>query len=286
MTFPGEGASQLNLVNIVHQEMGLAPLNDSELAKIVEPVQIGGEKGSLIDLSRGTASSTNAAANSTMVAVVPHAGATWFFKFDGSPEAVTAQKPELLSFLKSIAFTADAANFAASPHEQSGTSGNPETAPTSGAPLAADATLPDAGKPSWQVPADWKEVPPTQMLLAKFVISGGDGEADVTVSSFPGEVGGLLANVNRWRRSVGLDPIGEGDLDKSVSSLDVPDGKAMLVDVNGKSPKNGKETRLVGLIWPRDGQTWFYKLMGDSAVTGREKDAFLKFIQSVRYSHG
>ncbi len=55
------------------------------------------------------------------------------------------------------------------------------------------------------------------------------------------------------------------------------------MDVVGQSPKTGKEARLIGVIWPRNGQTWFYKMMGDSAVAGREKDGFLKFIQSVRY---
>ena len=34
---------------------------------------------------------------------------------------------------------------------------------------------------------------------------------------------------------------------------------------------------------PRDGQTWFYKMMGDDATVAREKDAFVKFVQTARY---
>jgi hypothetical protein len=281
MSFPGEGAGQLNLVNIVRGNMGLAPLNDQELAKIVQPVNVGGEKGSLIDLTRGTTSPTNNAVESITVAVVPHGGATWFFKLAGLSEAVAAQKPALLDFLKSVSFNADGVA-PVSPHAQNFAGGN-TVAPSDALPVAngSDAV---PGKPSWTVPAGWKEVSPGSMLLAKFVISGNDGEADVTVSSFAGPVGGPLANVNRWRGQVGLAPIGESDLDKSVSALDVPDGKAMLVDLNGKSPKTGKETRLVGVIWPRDGQTWFYKLMGDAPVAAQQKDAFLKFVQSIRYN--
>jgi hypothetical protein len=285
MSFPDEGASRVDVVNIVRNEMGLAPLSDEDLAKIIQPIEVSGEKGSLIDLTRGTTSPTNNSADSITIAVVPHGGATWFFKLAGVSDVVAAQKPALLAFLKSVSFNADAAA-PISPHGQSFASANTGRVPSEPAPFAGNSPDAAAGKPAWQIPAGWSEVPPTQMLLAKFVINGNDGEADVTVSTFSGPAGGTLPNINRWRGQVGLAPVSEDDLDKAVSSLDVPDGKAMLVDVNGKNPKTGKETRLVGVIWPRDGQTWFYKLMGDAAVTGREKDAFLKFIQSVRYSNG
>ena len=121
------------------------------------------------------------------------------------------------------------------------------------------------------------------MLLAKFNVQNSGASADVTVSSFPGSVGGLLANVNRWRGNVSLDPIAEDDLSKSTSSIDVPGGKAVLVDVSGKSAKTGNDARLIGVIWPRGDQTWFYKFLGDPAVVDHEKDAFQKFVQSVRY---
>ncbi|HZV32961.1 MAG TPA: hypothetical protein VFB72_00155 [Verrucomicrobiae bacterium] len=286
MSFPGEGASRLNVVNIVRQENGLPPLSDEELSKIVVPIEVGGEKGSLIDLTRGTTSPTNNNnTDSITIAVVPHGGATWFFKLAGVSEVVAAQKPAMLDFLKSVSFKAEA-NEPMSPHGQSFASANTGRVPSEQPPFAGSSPDAVSGKPAWQVPPGWSEVPPSQMLLAKFVISGKDGEADVTVSTFAGPAGGTLPNVNRWRGQVGLEPISQEELDKDVSSLDVPDGKAMLVDVNGKSPKTGKEIRLVGVIWPRDGQTWFYKLMGDSAVAARQKDAFLKFIQSVRYSDG
>jgi hypothetical protein len=121
------------------------------------------------------------------------------------------------------------------------------------------------------------------MLLAKYSVAEGDTSADITISFFPGEVGGVLANVNRWRGMVGLPPLATDGLDKATESLDVPGGKAILVDVNGKSAKTGKESRLIGVIWPREGQTWFYKLAGDPSIVDKENAAFRKFVQSVRY---
>jgi hypothetical protein len=283
MSFPGEGASQLNLVNIVRENAGLPDLNGEQLAKIVEPVGIGDSKGSLINLTAATTTSTTASAsNGVMVAVFPHGGVTWFFKLAGAKAAVAAQKPEMLEFLKSVEFVAGASPANLPPMANS--------ANADATPAPADAsqfpTGNASGKPSWQIPSTWKEVQPTEMLLAKFVIGASTGEADVTVSSFPGDVGGVLANVNRWRGSLGLTPIEQEDLSKNVTSLDVPGGKATLVDMTGKSSSTGKPTRLIGVIWPRNGETWFFKLMGDSSVAGGERDAFLKFIQSVSFPNG
>ena len=122
-----------------------------------------------------------------------------------------------------------------------------------------------------------------ELSLARFEIGGSDGKAEVTVSAFPGPAGGLVANVNRWRGQLGLKPVGQSEAEKLVASLDVMGGKAMLVDMNGQHPETGQKIRLISAIVPREGLTWFYKLMGDEAAAGREKAAFIRFVQSVRY---
>ena len=139
------------------------------------------------------------------------------------------------------------------------------------------------GKPAWTVPAGWTEEPPTRMLLAKFSVIDQEARAAITVSSFPGDVGGLLANVNRWRGQVGLPPIAETDLVQAVKQLETQAGNASLVDLAGTDAKTGKKARLAVVIVPRAGQTRFFKIMGDEQVVAREKDAFLKFVQSARF---
>ena len=45
------------------------------------------------------------------------------------------------------------------------------------------------------------------MRLASHKVSDEDGnEIDFSITSFPGDVGGLLANVNRWLGQIGLPP--------------------------------------------------------------------------------
>jgi hypothetical protein len=80
--------------------------------------------------------------------------------------------------------------------------------------------------------------------------------------------------------------VGEKDLDGLVSSLDVPGGKAILVDMSGEDAKSGQKARLIGAILPRGDRTWFYKLMGDEQVAEREKPAFVKFCQTAKYPNG
>ena len=261
------------LVNIVRTSSGLNPVSDEELLKVVENITVPDGKASLVDLTDTTGASGEAPADKVLLAVLTRAGMTWLIKMAGNAELVSAQKGTYLEFLKSIRFTDPA--------------GPPAVA---SAPTEAPAPGPNSGagemKPQWEVPSHWQEVPPTEMLRAKFVLPGpGDARAELTVSVFPGEVGGVLANVNRWRKQVNLPEVGLADLSTVVSALDVVGGKAMLVDMSGQDSKTSKKARLVGVILPQGNRTWFYKLMGDEGVAEKEKAAFVKFVQTAKHPH-
>ena len=139
-------------------------------------------------------------------------------------------------------------------------------------------------KPNWEVPSGWKEVPGGQFLVAKFALTGAaDAQASVNVSMSPGDGGGLLANVNRWRGQLGLGPRPKRTWPRKLQSLDLPGGKATLADITGQDARTGQKARLLAVVVPRSGETWFYKLMGDAQVVEQEKDAFMKFVQTVKY---
>ena len=121
------------------------------------------------------------------------------------------------------------------------------------------------------------------MLLARFTATEGAQKADITVSSFPGDVGGLLANVNRWRRQISLPPLDEAGLNTAVTILTTAAGPASQVDITGTDAKTGQPARLVGVVLPLNGQSWFYKLLGDATVVEHQKADFLQFVQSVKY---
>ena len=112
------------------------------------------------------------------------------------------------------------------------------------------------------------------MQDAKFLVAG--GKARVTVSIFPGETGGVLANVNRWRSQIGLTTVDEAGLATLLAPLDLPGTKANLVDMKGP------EKRMVAAIVPRGAETWFFKLLGEPAAVEAEKQGFVEFVTTAK----
>ena len=58
---------------------------------------------------------------------------------------------------------------------------------------------------------------------ATLAITGADGaKGELAVTHFPGDVGGDLANVNRWRQQIGLEPIDEAALASQCDARSPP----------------------------------------------------------------
>ena len=119
------------------------------------------------------------------------------------------------------------------------------------------------------------------MRKGSFAVRGDDGaEADLSIIAFPGAAGGDLANLNRWRGQVGLDPITADAVPRETTTLESNGLHFIVVDFAGRSA-NGP-TRLVGALAAAGGQTWFFKLMGPDALVAHTQPAFLDFLKTVR----
>jgi hypothetical protein len=269
---PGQAGSELENVNLWRSQLRLEPVSSGNLRAQAEPVQVAGAEGWLYEL----ASEENLIEEKYKVrvlgAIVPRGSTTWFFKMTGEDSAVREQKPVFKQFLTSVTL-----------HEPGEHEGEPEPETASTPP--ASAALQASGSPSWNVPDAWRETAPPAMVRNQFTIDeAGTGEANMTVTVLPGEGGGLLANINRWRvQQLGIPAVTAQDLAAMTRSVDVMGGKATLVEMAGTDTKTGRSARMIVAIVPRDGQTWFYKLMGDESVVIREKEKFVQFVQTVRY---
>ena len=272
---PGLAGSDLDNVNRWRGQVGLPGVSDSELAKLAQPVEIAGQPASLYEQAGSNPGSGDK--SRILAAITRRDGTAWFFKMTGDDALVAGQKPAFVEFLQSVNFTAAMAQ--------------PQL-PPSHPPIAGGSMMGQAGvgapsgqaKPNWEVPSGWKEIPGGQFLVAKFVLSGaGDSQANVNVSMSPGDGGGILANLNRWRSQLSLSPVAEAELAKDVQPLDLPAGKASVADLSGQGAKDGQNLRLLAVVIPRSSETWFYKLMGNAQVVQQERDAFMKFVQSVKY---
>lgn len=249
----GMAGKEVPIVNMWRQQVGLSEISTEAAQKELHPVQVGGESGKMFEV---TGKAGGDSRKTRIVTAMVHRGDTsWFYKLSGDADVVEAQKPAFVSFLKSIKMTEV-----------------PATQITS-------APVPQAEAPAvsgqWKIPAGWKTVAPGPMQAAKFSVPPkGAGKADVMVSVFPTDTGGTLGNVNRWRRQMGLPDVTEAEAGKLVTKLDDKNPDAILVDMSNN------ERRLVGAIIPRDGQWYFFKLLGDAAAVAPQKDAFIVFVKS------
>lgn len=137
-------------------------------------------------------------------------------------------------------------------------------------------------------PEGWEERPPDMPQgvprLAVFVVRDGEHSAEVSVVPLAGLGGGGLANVNRWRRQLGLEPIGEAQLQKDLHTLDAGGVKVHYVDLLGRNDTGPQ--RLLAAWMVHGGQTWFIKMMGFPELVGKQQAAYEAFVQSMRFTDG
>jgi hypothetical protein len=147
-------------------------------------------------------------------------------------------------------------------------------------------TLGQAKNPQWTVPADWKAGRQSAMRRGSFLVSGADGQsAEIAITVFPGDVGGPLANVNRWRGQIGLEPVTVEQVKTMTTTVDANGIPATIVDFTNPKPPTGKTAaqRMIVATVPHAGDSWFVKMTGDEPVVAAQKDAFHKFVASIKF---
>ena len=236
------------LVNMWRNVLGQTALSDDETKAQLKDVAIGSEKGRMFDLS----AERNGEPVRIVTAFLHRGGKTWFFKLQGPPTAVADQTNAFEAFLKSVQFTSGPTEATAPPTP---------SAPTPSVPS------------SEQAPAGWTVMEPGNMQAAKFGLEGG---AEVAVSVFPSDTGGLAANVLRWRRQLSLPEVPEAELVASARPIEGAGDGAVVVDL-----ENG-DRGLSGAVVPRDGKWFFYKLTGPVAAVKAAREAFLNYAKAKK----
>ena len=130
---------------------------------------------------------------------------------------------------------------------------------------------------SFELPAGWSQGPARQMRLATLT----DGTAEIVVSKFPAKdgvpVGGLLANVNRFRGQAQLPPLAsDAAAEKLFTEADVAGRKVRVLDLKGEQSRN-----VVAMV-PAEGSFFYFRMTGGSDVVGSRREAFDRLLQTVR----
>ena len=257
----GGAGGELENVNRWRNQIGLEPVTEAELASQRSIVPAGNRQVVMYELDGKKAVLEEKYAARTLAAILPAGEMTVFFKITGENALVAEQKPQFLAWLKSV----DTGGGGGAGGEVA-----PET--SASAPAASSGSTAGGGTdglPNWQVPSGWKAAGPKPMRLASFDIPDAAGN---------GDGGGLLANVNRWRGQVGLAPLEASALAANSTALTTAGG-----DSGTWIELKGADKTILGAIVARDGVSWFFKMTAPASVAVQNREAFEKFVRSVRF---
>jgi hypothetical protein len=156
----------------------------------------------------------------------------------------------------------------------------PTPSPAVAAPMVAPASMKAEAAafdaPKWgKLPAGWSVGPDNAMRKATWIVAGPNGsKAELAVTVFPGSVGGLTANVNRWRGQIGLPPAGADEIAASAKAAKVggiESQRFVMVSADGKKAVDA-------VLASKDGATWFFKMNGDAAAVEAAGAVFVAFL--------
>jgi hypothetical protein len=145
--------------------------------------------------------------------------------------------------------------------------------------------MPPPGSPAqWTKPESWKEQPLSEMRLGSFKVEGPNADiADVSVIAFPGEAGGLISNINRWRGQLQLSPLSEEQLPEVIQKTEVDSVPTDLIDF--QTAENApKPSRILGAVLQAGDRTWFVKMTGPPQLIESQRQIFLDFVKSFRFT--
>jgi hypothetical protein len=167
-------------------------------------------------------------------AILPHADKVWFVKLSGPTEQVAAQKQDFDSFVASIRFVEH-------PDE----------------PV------------QWTAPPHWRPEKATGMRYASFKVGPQESPLEVTVIPLGLEAASILDNVNRWRSQIGLDAIGEQELETVVTRTKIGSITATIVDMTGSGESESSSNRA--------GRRRESPELGAAPVAGRPPDVRIRY---------
>lgn len=159
----------------------------------------------------------------------------------------------------------------------------PKDAAAPGLAVVGAAAAPDpvvAQQVEWKIPEGWRQVPGEKpMRVATFEVVNSSSPVEIAVSAFPGDVGGMLANVNRWRGQLGL-PALERLEDQPLKEIGNPEGPGVVViDLTApESDGGGEPQRAVIATLTTPDTTWFIKMTGLKSAVGKEAETFERFV--------
>ena len=140
---------------------------------------------------------------------------------------------------------------------------------------------------NWNAPNNWSEKPPTDFRLASFDILAQSGEViDLSITSFPGDAGGIEQNVNRWRRQINLDPQNINTIMNMAKIESSMLGEYYIFDLENNITNQSIIVALIPYLTNENiiSETIFIKMGGTYNLMQELKYEFELFCKSIHWS--
>ncbi|HEY8240193.1 MAG TPA: hypothetical protein VIH35_02040 [Kiritimatiellia bacterium] len=134
---------------------------------------------------------------------------------------------------------------------------------------------------TWTCPDGWTEQPGNNMRLATFLV--GPDKIECTIVSFPGDAGGVKANVKRWLGQLTVeiaDDVLDAFLKKQPATTTQGGLPCTIFDFSELTAARGGASMLAGMA-AAGSETVFVKLMGPGPLLASEKERFLQLCESL-----
>jgi hypothetical protein len=265
-----EQVSTVDVANMFGREMGYPTFNESTLAPLVQKKEIGNRIFEWLVLN-AKKDQTLSSPRTALLALLRQEGETWLFPFIADQKLVLKESENFIQFLGSCTLRS-AKNkpiIARSPSPK-----NRTTNPTPSTPPRDSPWI-------WEIPTTWKDGKTSSMRIASLKVDDQNGsELDISVTTFPGDVGGLLANVNRWIGQIDLSPVNQSSLEKYCTPFAIAGNSGHFIEAYGEN-----DAVLAGALF-LEKESWFFKLIGNRSLAEKEKDNFIMFLHSISPKSG
>ncbi|MFO0932362.1 MAG: hypothetical protein U1E39_06590 [Planctomycetota bacterium] len=143
---------------------------------------------------------------------------------------------------------------------------------------------------TWSTPAGWEPLPAAPMRTAGWKVTAAPG-TECTFSTLPATGGGLVPNVNRWRKQMSLAPADEAAVAALPTKGTLLGRPAKFVELAGTYVGMGggasvEGAKLVGLVAELPQATAFLKLTGPAASVDAEVPRLLELAASIAAGKG
>ena len=137
---------------------------------------------------------------------------------------------------------------------------------------------------NWTPPKNWIKKAPTEFSLASYNVPTSNGELiDLSITTFPGDAGGVTQNVNRWRRQINLEPQSEKIILENAKKESSMLGEYFIFDLNNNN--NAIIAAIIPILNEKQliSETIFIKMNGSSDLLKELKYEFEIFCKSIHW---